>query len=175
MILKPGHSEYSNDAFFAAYINKADGAEALSLMQPQYDRMLKFFKNLDESAASFTYAPNKWTLKEMLGHMIDTERIVQYRALCIARGEKQTLPSFDENEYVQNAHFQTQSLAHMLKQYKAVRQATILLFESFEQPILDTIGQIGTYFTSVRTLAWFIMGHEQHHFRILHEKYNQEI
>lgn len=171
IIERPLPDEYTQGSFFANYISNAHGNEALSLLQDQLKVVQNIYENLSEEKALFAYAPQKWTLKQMLGHITDTERIIQYRALSIARGEKATFLSFDEDAYMAAANFHDQSLGDLLKQYTCTRQSSILLFESFNDFILNQTGNISNYFASVRTLAWFIVGHEQHHLRILKDRY----
>lgn len=127
---------------------------------------------IDEGAAGgLTYAPGKWTLKEIVGHLADDERIFTYRALCIARGDPRELPGFDENLYVAGAAFEERPLAGLLAEYRAVRQATLELFGGLPAEAWLRRGIVNGYTASARGLAFHIAGHELHHIRVLREKY----
>ncbi len=126
---------------------------------------------LSDEQSQHRYAEDKWSIKELLGHMIDTERIFAYRALCLARGEKQPLPGFDEKAYAQNAHFEKRTFAGLLAEYLAVREATLCLLKSFEANALSEVGTTSGYPTSVNALVYIIAGHERHHVTILKERY----
>ncbi len=133
--------------------------------------MLNLLNMAGEKNASFRYAEEKWSVKEVLGHIVDAERVFSYRALCIARGEKQSLPSFDENEYVQQANFDKRTLRNLLDEYDSVRLATVALFKSFSEEILMRKGIANGESITVQALLYIIAGHEIHHRRILDEKY----
>ena len=117
------------------------------------------------------YAPGKWTLKEVLGHLTDDERIFAYRALCIARGDTHPLESFDENAYVAGANFNDRSVGNLLDEYYFVRRSTVALFESLSSDAWLRRGTVSGYSASVRGLAFHIAGHELHHLAIVRERY----
>ena len=125
----------------------------------------------EDGAAGLTYAPGEWTLKEVVGHLADDERIFTYRALSIARGDSFELPGFDQNLYVAGAGFEQRSLAGLLGEYRAVRQATLELFSGFPAEAWGRRGAVNGYTASVRGLAFHIAGHELHHLDVLREKY----
>jgi hypothetical protein len=112
-----------------------------------------------------------WTLKEIVGHLADDERVFAYRALCVARGDPRELPGFDEGLYVSGAEFETRRLADLLTEYRAVRQATIALLIGLPAKAWQRRGIVNGYTASVRGLAFHIVGHELHHLRVLREKY----
>ena len=126
---------------------------------------------LTEAASQYRYAEGKWSIRELLGHLVDTERIFAYRALCLARGERQPLPGFDENAYVENAGFERRTLQSLLAEYLAVREATVLLFGSFDGAALVQTGVSNGNPVSVRALLHITAGHELHHAGILRERY----
>jgi hypothetical protein len=121
--------------------------------------------------AGSTYASGKWTLKEVVGHLSDDERIFAYRALTIARGDPTPLPGFDEKTYVGAAGFETRALADLLAEYRSVRDATITLLRGLPAEAWLRRGIVNEYEASVRGLAFHIAGHELHHLRILRERY----
>jgi len=130
-----------------------------------------FFKNISQEKLHFRYAEGKWTPIEILGHIIDTERILLYRALSIARGEKQSLLGFNEENYVKATNFDKKSLRSLLQQFKAQRKSTVLFFKSLGKRELGRMGKANQMPTNARVLAWFLAGHELHHLNILKERY----
>src|ERR1044072_249110 len=171
--MKSGRPE---DGEFAAYakedIDHVVGDDAVAALRDQEQLVLNFFGAFDDqSAAGLTYAAGKWTLKEVLGHLIDDERIFAYRALCVARGDERPLPGFDENEYVAGANFERRALAELLAEYRSVRQASIALFASLSDEASLRRGTVNGYSASARGLAFHVAGHEIHHLRTLRERY----
>jgi hypothetical protein len=130
---------------------------------------------LPESKADHRYAEGKWTVKEKLQHVIDTERIMAYRALTIAREDTTPLPGFDENSYAQTANVAHRSLKDLGDELIAVRKTTLYLFRSFDQTAFGRIGQANKNPVSVLGLAYIIAGHQRHHFAILQERYFPEM
>jgi len=149
-----------------------DAVEALLRQQREFETVLK---RLDDSRiAGCRYAPDKWTVKEVVGHMLDDERIFAYRMLCIARGDVKPLESFDENLYVAGANFEERSLASFIEEYRLVRASTIALLRSLTEEAWLRRGTVTNYSASVRGLAWHIAGHELHHIEILNTRYLHE-
>lgn len=175
MINKPKTDEYTNNTYIANYIERADGQDAIAQLNLQTGIMKKIFDNLSEEGSFYKYEPKKWSLKEVLGHISDTERILQYRILSIARGETQSLLSFDENEYVINATFDAISLNKLLENYLSIRKSTMSLLSSLDEASLDRVGVMNKIKASARAVCWFLVGHEHHHFKILEKKYGIEI
>lgn len=164
------------DGEFAPYakadIDFVEGDDAVSTLAAQERVVVELLGALDESAAAgLTYAPGKWTLKEVVGHLADDERIFAYRALCVARGDARPLPGFDENDYMAASSFESRTLADVLAEYRSVRQATLTLFASLTSEAWMRRGIVNGYEASVRGLAFHIAGHELHHLRTLREKY----
>jgi hypothetical protein len=158
--------------FYETYISKIDtGVDVLVSLEEGLRAVMTTFKFMSEEKARFRYADGKWSVKEVFGHLIDTERIMAFRALCIARGEKNALPGFDENAYVEQANFTDQSLGDMLEHYKMVRYSTILLKKTFSEEILDRKGIANGNDVNVRALMYIIVGHEKHHMQVLKERY----
>jgi hypothetical protein len=170
-ISRPTEQEYNATSFQSRYIQAVTGEDALKNLRENFSIVENFYKNMPAEKLHFRYAEGKWTPIEVLGHIIDTERILAYRALCIARGEKQSLPGFEEEEYVKATNFEKQSLRNLLLQYKAVRKANILLFKTFSQKEMKRIGKANDINYSVRAMVWLIAGHELHHLNILKERY----
>ena len=167
----PAPHEYPNAPYFAEYMNFQAHEHLFEVLQNQSAEIIQLFESLSSAQAAFSYAEAKWSLKALLGHMVDTERIVSYRVLAIARGEKIDLPGFDEKEYQLASEYETQDLSAILAQYKATRTATTLLLQSLSQKQWDQMGQANGKRTSARAWAWMIAGHEKHHLNVIHARY----
>jgi hypothetical protein len=164
------------DGEFAAYtksdIDCVAGDDAVGALAMQGKEIAALFESLDEEAIrARRYAPGKWTVKEVVGHLIDDERIFAYRALCVARGDARPLPGFDENDYVAATNFESRALAGLVAEYRAVRAATLALFEPLSAEEWLRRGNVNGYEASVRGLAFHMAGHELRHLRTLKEKY----
>lgn len=164
------------DGEFAAYakpdIDQVAGDDAVAALRAQLAATLALLSPVaEEVAATLTYAPGKWTLKQVVGHLSDDERVYAYRTLCVARGDSTPLPGFDEKGYVENAGFERRSFASLLAEYRAVRDSTILLCSTFSPEAWRRRGNANGHVVSARGLAFHIAGHELHHLRILREKY----
>jgi uncharacterized damage-inducible protein DinB len=127
--------------------------------------------SLTEQQLTTPYAQDKWTIKDILQHLIDFERVLIYRAMCFARNDKRPIPFFDENEYVKQANATNQSIKKLLKDYKAVRQGTLAFFDNQTAATLKRSGIASNYTMSVRACAWIICGHEMHHINVIKERY----
>jgi uncharacterized damage-inducible protein DinB len=155
----------------AAYIALVEGEDVLSAIEQQSSATQKLLASLDESRASFRYAEGKWSVKEVIGHLVDAERILGYRALAIARGDTQPLPSFDEQDYVRNANFDEWRLGDLSEAYALARRATIVFFQNLAEDAWSRRGVANGHEVTVRALAWTIAGHELHHLKVLRERY----
>ena len=164
------------DDEFAPYaksdIDYVAGDDAIEALAAQGREVVVLLRSLDEeSIRGRRYAPGKWTVKEIAGHLIDDERIFAYRALCVARRDPSPLPGFDENEYVAATDFESQPLTDLIAAYRAVRAASLALFEPLTAEEWTRRGNVNGYEASVRGLAFHIAGHELHHLRVIRERY----
>ena len=166
----PDPSEYA--PAHAAYVALVEENDILSAMEQQSSATQKLLAALDETRAGFRYRDDKWSIKEVIGHVADAERIIGYRALAVARGETQPLPGFDENEYVRNANFDEWRVGDLAEQYALVRRANIVLFKNLQAEAWERRGTANGQSVSVRGLVYVIVGHERHHLGILRERYN---
>ncbi len=146
-------------------------ADVLQGLHSRLSVVLNLWGTVPPEKHDYAYADGKWTVKEVLGHIIDTERIMAYRALAFARGETQSLPGFNENDYVKNALFQRRTLPDLLTEFEMVRKSSILLFANIDDEKLARQGIASDNPVTVRALASVILGHEWHHSRILQERY----
>jgi len=166
---RPEPTEYSE--FYANYVSKIPGADVLSVLESQRLQMLQLFAGRSERDGSFRYAPGKWTVKEVLGHITDTERIFTYRALRIARGDQTPLPGFEQDDFVKNGGFSERTLADLAEEFALVRGASLALFRSFPEGAWARRGIASQKEVTVRALAFITAGHQMHHRIILEERY----
>ncbi len=153
------------------YLKFVQNKPLVTSLETSLSEFVTFFKSLEEEKLGFSYQEGKWTLKELMLHMIDTERIFQYRALRFARNDKTNLPGYDENFYAPNSNASKRNLTSLLNEFVAVRNSTITLFSSFDEKALLTIGNSGENTMSVRAVAYIILGHQIHHVNIVKERY----
>ena len=169
---KPSGNEYPQNKYFSYYIEQVDNQNVIDALTVNKGVVINLFKSLSEEQKNFRYEVGKWSPHEILGHLTDTERIFGYRALCIARGEKQSLPGFDENEYADAARFSEISFESLLEQYRLVRESSLALFTTFTDEVASQIGNANGNAVSAKALIWMIAGHEIHHLGVLKEKYS---
>jgi uncharacterized damage-inducible protein DinB len=167
---RPTPGEYADYA--RADIAAVPGDDAINALAQLAEQTPGFFRALAEAAErGLTYAEGKWTLKEILGHVVDDERIFTHRLLCLARGENRELPGFDENRYTTHGEFQCRPLEDLLSEYSATRVATLALLRGLPPDAWSKYGRVNGYSCSVRGLAFHIAGHELHHQRVVRERY----
>ena len=135
------------------------------------DKTVSLYSYLTEEQSKFAYAKGKWTLKEVLLHLSDTERVFQYRILAFARGEKSELPAFDEENYVANSFANERSLESLLEEYQLVRKSSQILLETLNLSVLNNIGTANGNQISVETICKLIVGHNIHHLNVVEERY----
>lgn len=166
---KPQASEYP--AYFGTYINQVAEEDLNEAFRNQFKQLEKFLHSVDESKADHSYDIGKWTLKELLQHVIDTERIFTYRALAFARKETTSLPSFDENLYAGNSNANSRSWKSLSNELINVRRSTEDLYNSFTDEMLQNKGTANSNTISVSGLGFTIVGHVTHHIKIANERY----
>lgn len=157
--------------YYEPYIKLVEENDALKALDTGILKMQALLSVIDEEKENFAYAPGKWTVKEVFGHIIDTERIMAYRALRFARGDGQELPGFDENTYVKNAKFSKRKLIDIAHEFSAMRQSNIFLFKSFDEEALNRKGVANKNPVTVRALIYIIAGHQLHHMKVMRERY----
>lgn len=164
------NKEYN--VFYKTYIDKASPYKDCVLgLKQNLGLVVSFFENIPIEKHDYSYAKGKWSIKDVLLHMVDTERVFAYRALCIAREDKTPLPGFEQDAYVANANANGRTLSELIEEYKAVRLASIALFGSFSQEAMLQLGEASGFPVSVRALGFIITGHENHHLQVLRERY----
>lgn len=166
---RPGTGEY--DAYYGRYISLVDTDDIVDALERQVQETKILLSRLSEQQADFRYAPGKWNVKEVVGHMNDTERIMSYRALRIARGDKTPLAGFEQDDYIPAGKFDRRTIQDLLTEFVAIRGATIELLRHLDPESAERRGTASDKQITARALAYIIAGHELHHRRILQEKY----
>lgn len=157
--------------YHALYISLVKTGDVLGILQTQIQETAALFAGLNEAQGDLRYAPGKWSVKELIGHLADTERILSYRALRIARNDKTPIEGFEQDDYVREGPSGHRRLSELVEEFQAVRRATILLFSHFQPEAWLRRGIASQNQVSVRALAYIIAGHELHHRSVLSEKY----
>lgn len=158
-------------AYYYNYLKFVQGDTIKSVVDKHSAALVEAFENVSEEKSMFRYAPGKWSLKEMLQHIIDTERIFGYRALSLARGESAELPGFDENTYATNSTADTRSWSTLLEEWKLLRKSTDALLTSFNHNRLENSGITNGQPNSVKAISFTIFGHALHHINVMNERY----
>lgn len=166
---RPASSEYA--PFYAGYVAAVPDGDLLALLERQADEIAALLGGISDEQSRHRYAPGKWTIREVLGHIIDGERVFTYRAMTFARGDAGPLPSFDENAWAAASNAGRRTMQDLLAEYRAVRAATSALFRSFGEAELARSGIASQNRVTVRALAYIVAGHERHHLKILRERY----
>ena len=166
---RPDSSEYS--PYYASYVAKVPDGDLLRTLEANIEETMSLLTAVPEAKGNFTYAPGKWTLKEVVGHLSDAERVFSYRALRIARGDTIPLPGFDQQAWAPNAAANSRTLADLLGELRVVRASTLALLRHLPPESVGRVGTASDTPVSVRALAWIIAGHERHHLGIIRERY----
>jgi hypothetical protein len=166
---RPEDSEYASH--YRGYVEKAPDVDVLSFLEEQRESLSRLIDVVGEARGDLRYAPGKWSVKELLGHIADTERVFAYRALVFARSDAATLPGFDQDAWARHAPFAGLSLGEVTAEVEAVRRASILQFRGLAPEAWDRAGVANNNRITVRAAAFVIAGHAQHHIDILKSRY----
>lgn len=166
---RPKKEEYAE--FYENYVSVVDETNIISALENQIAELQSDFSDISEKKSDFRYAEGKWSIKELLGHLIDGERVFSYRALRISRNDKTPLAGFEENSYVANSNFTNTELADLIKEFSLLRGSNILLFKNLNEEAWQRSGTASDAEVSVRALAYIMVGHVRHHLKILRERY----
>ncbi len=170
MIPKPEAGEYA--PYAAMYIDLLPGdGRVLEHLESNFETVRGLVTSLPEEKLTYRYAPGKWSLKEILAHIVDDERIYAYRALRFARGDRAELPGFEQDDYARTSGAGDRSLASILEEYEAVRRATVALFAGLPESAFERSGFADGKVMSVRAAAYHIAGHELHHLGVIRDRY----
>ena len=168
-IARPQSTEYQS--YYERYVSLVPEGDVIKVLTEQLDETLALLRSIPEDKAGFRYGPDKWSIKELVGHVIDGERIFAYRALRFARGDQTPLPGFEQDDYVLNANFDERPLSELADEFEHVRRANLLMFGRLDEAAWNRRGSASEAEVSVRALAFIIAGHERHHVKVLKEKY----
>ena len=166
---KPQPEEYA--PFYKGYIDLIAEEDVLDVLASNQSKTYDFFLSLPPEKANFTYAEGKWTIKEVLGHLIDTERIMSYRLLRFSRADHHPLAGFNENFYSSRSNYKTRTLESLADEFSALRKANLYLYQNLSEEQLKRKGMASNAMVSVKALLYIIAGHELHHLKIIKEKY----
>lgn len=166
---RPEKSEYAE--FYAGYVSLVEETDIVAALQTQLTEIEILFAEMSDEKADFRYAADKWTVKELLGHIIDGERVFSYRALRFSRGDKTPLHGFEENFYVANGNFENRTITDLIEEFLYLRQSNVLMFKTLSEEAWKQIGTASDAKVSVLALAYLMIGHVRHHLNILKERY----
>jgi hypothetical protein len=169
MIRRPAPNEYA--PYAADYIGRVPAGDVIEMLARQIEETCDVLAGIGDERASFRYAAGKWNIKEIIGHLGDTERVFSYRALCFARNDKTPLPGFEQDDYVAFGGFDSRTITDVLSEFRAIRSASITLFESFDESALARKGKASGFEFTVRSVPFIIAGHELHHMGVIKEQY----
>lgn len=169
---RPQPSEYSE--FYEGYISLVKNENIIKELEDQLLELQTLISMVSAEKEEYAYAEGKWTIKQVVGHIIDTERIMAYRALRISRKDKTQLSGFDEDFFIANSNFNSRNLFHLAHEFSLVRESNLALFKSFTEEMVDQLGSANGKAISVRALLYIIVGHTRHHMNVIKEKYLKE-
>lgn len=167
--MRPNPGDYHS--YYETYITKVEGNDILKILNEQNKKTQEILNSFPANKGNYRYADGKWTVKEVVGHLMDTERVFAYRALCIARGEKKSLPGFDQDDYVREGNFNARELYDLIYDFRLLRESNLLMFRSFSEDMLNRRGTANESSVTARAILWIIAGHEKHHIQILQQRY----
>jgi hypothetical protein len=166
---RPLADEY--ESYYQRYIDMVPGEDIIENLRELQESTKNFFTAIPPEKENYAYSEGKWTVKEVFGHIIDTERIFAYRALRFARNDASALPGFDQDTYVLNGGFQERTMFSLIEEYNCMRASNIVLYQSFPNEVLTRKGNANGKFVSVRAIMYMTAGHEIHHLNVLRERY----
>jgi hypothetical protein len=169
MLQRPDSSEYA--PYFAPFVQLVPEGRFLDIYKQQTEAALTLLKNVDEERQYFRYADGKWTLKEVLGHIIDSDRVFSYRVLRVARGDQTPLPGFDENLFTAGSNYNDRTWIDLLEEYEATHRSTLCLYRGLSSEAWTKLGTVSQVETTARALAYSSLGHELRHVDTIRTKY----
>lgn len=168
-IARPNTGDFHK--YFSLYIDQVPGEDVLAQIEAGGAEAVALLRGLSEEKAAFRYAPGKWSIKELYGHLIDSERLFAFRCLWFARGDEKAQPGMDENAWAEISNAHERSIEDLAAEYEAVRASTLCLLRSLDDAALGRSGNASGNTMSVQALPWLIAGHEIHHLKVLRERY----
>lgn len=166
---KPGADEYAS--YYQKYVGLLPDADVVATLGRQLDSTRALLGSIDETRAGSRYGPDKWSIKELVGHLIDTERVFAYRAMRFARSDQSPLSGFEQDDYVRNGDFDSRTLADLAEEFEHLRRSNIHFFQALSEAGWNRRGTANDSEVSVRALAHIMAGHELHHVNVLKTRY----
>ena len=166
---RPNADEYAK--YYETYISKIPGGDIIDILEKQHHAIMEFLETIKEDKSNYSYAPGKWSVKEVLGHVNDAERVFGYRALRFSRKDENPLAGFEQDDYVANSNFKNIAIADLAKEFSAIRQSNILMFKGLTDDMWMKKGIASNNNVTVRAIAYILAGHAEHHKKVLIEKY----
>ncbi|MDQ7817879.1 MAG: DinB family protein [Melioribacteraceae bacterium] len=166
---RPDKTEYAE--YYHKYVEAVPDGDISDVLEDQLIAAVNLFSNISEDKSKQRYAPGKWSIREVLGHIMDAERVFAYRALRFSRGDQKPLQGFDENEYINNSNYDKTNLSLLIEEFLNLRRSTISVFRSMKNEMWLKKGNASGYDVTVRGLAYIIAGHAEHHFEVIKERY----
>ncbi len=157
--------------YYFLYIDQVPAGDVLAMLEAQAAETMRLLEGVSEGQADFAYAPGKWTIKDVLAHVIDTERVFAHRALCFARREPAVLPDMDQDHWAASSGASHRTLASLLAELRLVRASTVAQFRGFDPDMLERVGTASDVEFRVRSFPWILAGHERHHRGVLEQRY----
>jgi len=167
--IRPAADEYLE--YYGTYIKRVPDGDVVESLKQDLSESVKFLRGIPESKFDYRYAPEKWSVREIVGHLSDAERVFQYRAFRFSRADETPVPGFDENLYVANAPFSNVSMPDLIAEFESLRRASIHLFENLDGEAMTRRGTANNSAISVRAIAYILVGHVVHHIGVLKERY----
>jgi hypothetical protein len=158
-------------AYYSTYIDRVPDGDIVEILERQTPEVLAFLRGIPESRADYRYAPEKWSIRQMVGHLSDGERVFQYRAWRFSRADETPVPGFEENHYVANGPFEKVTMSDLIDELEHLRRATIHQFKNMDEAAMSRRGVANGAEVSVRAVAWIMAGHIDHHMQILRDRY----
>jgi len=169
MPARPAHNEYPE--YYSRYVSRVPEGDVLDTIENQIAETTAFLATIDEKTANHRYTADKWSIKQVVGHLIDIERLFQYRVLAFARRDPAPLPGMEQDDYVDNANFDDRTLAELIDEYRITRQAGLSLFKSFDDDVQMRKGIANEVEFTVRTIPFILAGHDIHHIGVIKDRY----
>jgi hypothetical protein len=166
---RPQAGEFAS--YYSRYVDLATEDDIVAALDAQSHETATLLGGISEQQAARRYEPDKWSVKQLVGHVIDAERVFAYRALCIARGDTTPLPGFEQDPYVANAASDDRPIADLVEEFATVRKGNVMMLRALTEEAWNRVGTASDNQITVRALAFILLGHERHHVRILRDRY----
>ena len=167
--IRPAKNEHIE--YYSTYIDKVADGDIVAKLEQQLPDTLAFLRSIPESKHDHRYAPGKWSIREIVGHLGDGERVFQYRAWRFSRADTTPVPGFEENDYVANAPFAKVSMSDLISEFESLRKATVKMFSAMDADMMGRRGTANDAEISVHSIAWILAGHVDHHLQVIRERY----